>query len=153
MRDDGWNANGLSPFLSERARRRAPQVLSYAAITGAAILVSPSGEIVLFSGAAAEIDVERVARLAARLGGRDDVVSFAEAGACVHAAPVCMGWMLCIVSTVGASAGQIVERLRRACAVLALALVDGPSPRSSGGERGGGGAPSEAFVTISQRKN
>lgn len=62
MGDGGWNAKGLSPFLSERARSRAPQVLSYAAVTGAAMLVSPSGEVVLFSGAA-EVDAERIAHL------------------------------------------------------------------------------------------
>jgi hypothetical protein len=89
----GWNAKGLSPFLSGRARSRAPQVLSYAAVTGAAMLVSPGGEVVLFSGTAAEVDVERIVRVAAALGGASAVTSFAEGTTCVHAAPVCMGWM------------------------------------------------------------
>jgi hypothetical protein len=77
MGDGSWKRSGLSPFLSERARSRAPQVLSYAAVTGAALLVSPTGEVVLFAGTA-EADLERVARLAAHLGGTTAVVSFAS---------------------------------------------------------------------------
>jgi hypothetical protein len=145
MGDGGWNAKGLSPFLSERARSRAPQVLSYAAVTGAAMLVSPSGKIVLFSGTAAEVDVERIVRVAAALGGASAVTSFAEGTTCVHAAPVCMGWMLCVLSTVGTYPGQVIERLRRASVVLALALVDGVAPGSGGGP-GPDGAPAQVFA-------
>jgi hypothetical protein len=153
MGDGGWNAKGLSPFLSERALSRAPQVLSYAAVTGAAVPVSPRGEVVLFSGST-EVDIERIARLAAALGGTSAVVSFAEGTTCVHAAPVCMGWMLCILSTVGVYPGQVVERLHRASAVLALALVDGVAPGSGGGRSGPDGAPAEVFAArLPARKN
>jgi hypothetical protein len=141
MGEGRWTTSGLSPFLSERARSRAPQVLSYAAVTGAALLVSPRGEVVLRSGAA-EVDDARVARLAAALGGSTALVSFAHGSSCVHAAPVCMGWMLCVLSTVGAAPGQVIERLQRASAVLALALVDGVAPGTAGGS-GGHGAPAE----------
>ena len=152
MGDGGWNAKGLSPFLSERARSRAPQILSYAAVTGAAMLVSPSGEVVLFSGTA-EVDVERVVRVAAALGGASAVTSFAEGTTCIHAAPVCMGWMLCILSTVGAYPGQVIERLRRASEVLALALVDGVATGSGGGP-GPDGAPAEVFAArLPARRN
>ena len=123
MGDGSWSSSGLSPFLSERARSRAPQILSFAAVTGAAMLVSPHGEVVLVSGSS-EVDIERVVRLAEALGGSSKVVSFTHDGTCVHAAPVCLGWMLCVLSTVGAYPGQIIERLQRASAVLALALVD-----------------------------
>jgi hypothetical protein len=55
----------VSPFLTERARSRAPQILAYAAFTGAAILVSPTGEVALSSGASVEIDAARIARIVA----------------------------------------------------------------------------------------
>ncbi len=153
MGEGSWSRSGLSPFLSERARSRAPQVLSYAAVTGAAMLVSPSGEVVLRSGAT-EADVERVARLAEHLGGNNAVVSFAHGNTCVHAAPVCVGWMLCIMSTVGAYPGQVIERLHRARAVLALALVDSVSPGAGGGRHGPDGAPAEVFAApLQARKN
>jgi hypothetical protein len=153
MGQGSWSSSGLSPFLSERARSRAPQVLSYAAVTGAAMLVSPRGEVVLLSGST-EADVERVARLAEHLGGTSAVVSFAHGNTCVHAAPVCMGWMLCIMSTVGAYPGQVVERLHRASAALALALVDGVSPGAGGGRHGPDGAPAQVFAArLQARKN
>jgi hypothetical protein len=153
MGDGGWSRSGLSPFLSERARSRAPQVLSYAAVTGAAMLVSPRGEVVLLSGST-EADIERVARLAEHRGGANAVVSFSHDNTCVHAAPVCMGWMLCIMSTVGAYPGQVIERLHRATAVLALALVDGVSAGGGGGGHGPDGAPAEVFAArLQARKN
>ena len=154
MGDGAWNAKGLSPFLSERARSRAPQVLSYAAVTGAAMLVSPSGEIALFSGAAAELDLARVARVASGRSGGEAITSFMCGTACVHAAPVCMGWTLCLLSTAGVYPGLVLERLRRASAVLAMALVDGPSPRSGGGDSGNGAPPAEAFAArLPTRRN
>jgi hypothetical protein len=141
-----WSSAGRSPFLSERARSRAPQVLSYAAVTGAAMLVSPRGEVVLRSGST-EVDVERVARLAEHRGAATAVVSFAHGNTCVHAGPVSMGWMLCVLSTVGVYPGQVIERLHRASHVLALALADGVAPRSGGGGHGPAGAPAEVFAT------
>ena len=63
---------------------------------------------------------------------------------CVHAAPVCHGWTLCVLSTAGVHPSFVVDRLRRASHVLALALVDGvaPDPQASGN----GGAPAEVFA-------
>jgi hypothetical protein len=149
-----WNTTGLSPFLSERARSRAPEILSYAAVTGAAMLVSPNGEVVLFTGAAAELDIERIARRARGFGGSENVVSFSDATTCIHAGPVCRGWMLCVLSTMGAAPAQVIERLRRASSVLALALVDGGGARSRGGGSGSGGLPAEVFARQpSPRKN
>lgn len=140
-----WST-GSSPFLTERARARAPQILSYAAVTGGALLLAPNGKVVLFSGAAGEADLERIARIAAALGAADKVVAFKEHNVCVHAAPVCMGWTLCVLSTVGAFPGDVVERLRRASAVMALALVDGvPSGGGTGGA-GPEGAPAEVMA-------
>jgi hypothetical protein len=150
MGKGSWKSSGLSPFLTDRARDRAPQILSFAAVTGAAMLVSPSGEVVLFSGAA-EVDVERIARLARALGGADAVTSFAEGTTCVHAAPI---WMLCVLSTVGAYPGDVIERMRRASAVLGLALVDGVTPGSGGHGPASGGAPAEVFaVRAAHRKS
>lgn len=126
MGEAGYRAKGLSPFLSERARERAPQILSFAAVTGAAILVSPGGEVVLSSGSVDELDTESVARIARDRGGADVLTSFRCGSTCVHAAPICTGWMLCILSTTGVYPGLVVERLLRASSVLALALLDGP---------------------------
>jgi hypothetical protein len=115
-------------------------------VTGAAMLVAPSGEVALFSGTDAEVDLEHIARVARALDGAESVVSFKHDNVCVHAAPVCLGWMVCVLSTVGAYPGQVVERLRRASAVLALALVDGVSSGSGGGRPGPDGAPAEVFA-------
>jgi len=157
MGHGAWNARGLSPFLSERARSRAPQILSYAAVTGAAMLVSPTGEVALFSGAAPEVDIARIARVAQARCGRSLVASFPWNTVCVHATPVAMGWVLCVISTAGTYPGHIMERVRRASAVLALALalVDGGAQGAGGG--GGaasGGAPAAVFIErLPERKN
>ena len=92
---------GPSPFLTERARTRAPQVLSYAAVAGAAMLVSPLGAVVLFSGDAPEVDADKIARIASALAAGRDARSFRVGAMCVHAAPVCLGWTLCVLSTAG----------------------------------------------------
>ncbi len=135
-----------SPFLSARARERAPQVLAFAAVTGAAILVGPSGRVALVSGAAPDVELERVARLARVLGAAEREVSFRDGLACVHAAPVAMGWVLCAISVVAASPVEVAARVRRASAVLALALADGIDRGGSGSPPGGGGAPAEVRV-------
>jgi hypothetical protein len=44
MSRERWTTPGVSAFFTERARSRAPQILSYAAVGGAALLVAPSGE-------------------------------------------------------------------------------------------------------------
>ena len=117
------------------------------------MLVSPTSEVVLFSGAT-EADLDGIARIAGALGGAAKVVAFKDENTCVHAAPVCMGWMLCLLSTVGAYPHDVVERLRRASAVMALALVDGVPPGSGGGHSGPDGAPAEVFAArLSVRKN
>jgi hypothetical protein len=155
MGHGSWNAKGLSPFLSERARNRAPQILSYAAVTGAAMLVSPSGEVALFSGAAPEVDVTRIARVAQARCGTSAVASFPWGSICVHSVPVSMGWVLCVLSTGGASPGHVIERARRASAVLALALADSGVPNAGGGDGSpGSGAPAEVLAArLAERKN
>jgi hypothetical protein len=117
------------------------------------MLVAPSGEVVLSSGCA-EVDVDRVARLAAGLGAATSLVSFADGTSCVHAAPVCMGWTLCVLSTAGVSPGLVIERLQRASAVLAMALVDGVARGSGDGGQGPDGAPAVVFAgSLPARKN
>jgi hypothetical protein len=148
----GWTIDGPSPFLTERARTRAPQVLDYAAAPGAAVLVSPDGDIALSSAPSLDIDLAHVARMATALGGARAVTSFASGGACVHAAPVRSGWMLCVVSLAGVSPVVTLERLRRAAHVLALALLDGAAPGTSGGSSGGP-APAEAFARARLKKD
>ena len=149
----GWKQGGPSPFLTERARIRAPQVIQYAAVPGAAMLVSPAGAVVLWTGDAGEVDAVRVARSVAGLGARHEVTSFRIGTACVHAAPVCHGWMLCVLSTSGVNPSFVIERLRRASYVLALALVDGVAPGGPG-DAGSGGAPAEVSAALlPARKN
>jgi hypothetical protein len=143
----GAYSTGASPFMSERARARAPQVLSYAAVSGSAFLISPKGEVVLFTGSSTDVDMVRVAHVASqRLANGSDVISFCHEDLCVHAAPVAMGWVLCILSTIGLPPSMTVDRLRRTSALLALALVNGPTSSSSGSDKGGGGTPAEVFA-------
>ncbi|MBX3193322.1 MAG: hypothetical protein KF819_40445 [Labilithrix sp.] len=143
----GWKTGGPSPFLTERARARAPRILSYAAAPGAAMLVSPAGDVALFSGAALELDLARVARAASALGATRELASFHVGDACAHVATVCHGWTLCVVSTAGVHPSFVIERLRRASAVFAMALLDGSAGGSgSHGDTGGGGAPAEALA-------
>jgi hypothetical protein len=141
---DGWQRGGPSPFLTERARARAPQILAYAAAPGAAMLVAPSGAVVLSSGEASDVDACRVAHAVAALGANHEVSSFRLGTTCVHAAPVGHGFALCILSTAGVHPSLVIERLRRASHVLALALADGVRPDSGGS--GSGGAPAVVFA-------
>ena len=151
MSRDRWSAPGISPFFTERARSRAPQILSYAAVGGAALLVAPSGEIVMASGSVAGMDVDRVASLA-KGAASPSRRSFKVGGACVHVTPITAGWTLCAIST-GIEPRIILERLRRASAVMALALVDGGSPGSRGGGSAPSGSPAEVALPIRQRAN
>jgi hypothetical protein len=140
----GWQLGGPSPFLTERARTRAPQVLSYAAVPGAAMLVAASGAVVLYSGEVSENDASRIGKAVAALGGHHDGSSFRVGTTCVHGALVCQGWTLCVLSTSGVHPSLVIERLRRASKVLALALFDGVPPDSAG-SAGSGGAPATAM--------
>jgi hypothetical protein len=107
----------LWPFLTERARERAPKVLEYAAATGSAALVSPQGEVVLAHFGA---DLEAT---------------------CVHTIPVCHGWSLLV--SVPAGMTCLGDRLRKASRVLALALTDAPRPEPPDGAQG---APAMVFA-------
>jgi hypothetical protein len=142
----GWNAT-FSPFLSDRAQKRAPEVIAYAAVPGAAMLVSPAGEVVMFKGAAPEVDLPRVARVAAGLSS-EEPRSFTVGHTCVHAASISLGWTLCILSSVSMQPGFAVERLKKASHVLELALKDTPV-RPPGGDapRETEGAPTQVFAT------
>lgn len=152
MSSGRWRALGVSPFFTERARDRAPQILSYASVGGAALLVAPSGEIVMMSGNSSGFDLDRVARLVSTASS-DPRRSFKVGSACVHLTPVTAGWTLCAVST-GIQPGVILERLRRASAVMALALVDGGTvPGSPGGGSAPSGAPAEVALAVRQRAN
>ena len=152
MSGNDWKLTGASPFLTDRARTRAPLVLSYAGVTGGALLVSPSGDVVLASGAADEADADRIVRAATALGAAGELRSFRMGKTCVHAGPVSRGWMLCILSTGGVHPSAVIERLRRASHVLALALVD--VVPSNTGESGSGGAPATAFnAAVPARRN
>jgi hypothetical protein len=117
------------------------------------MLVSPAGAVVLSTGDAAEVDATRVARTVVGLGARHAVTSFRIGTTCVHAATVSHGWMLCVLSTAGVNPTFVIERLRRASHVLALALADGVAPGGPG-DAGSGGAPAEVFAArLSARKN
>jgi hypothetical protein len=107
------------------------------------MLVSPKGEVVMVSGSAAEVNLAKIAGDAIALGAAETHRSFKVGNACVHALPITMGWTLCAISTVAVHPGPIVERLRRASAVMALALTDAP-PRFGGGGSSPTGAPSVA---------
>jgi len=152
MGDGASNVTQLSPFLSERARARAPLILSYAAAGGAAILISPLGDVALLEGSAPEVDLARLARVVQGRCGSSVTVSFAWQSTCVYATPISMGWVLCVLSSSGIHPGHLIDRLRRASAVLALALSDGGP---SGGGRGSSGPPTgaPAQASITARKN
>ena len=144
----GWTLGGPSPFLTERARIRAPQVIEYAAATGAAALISPDGQVVLFGGSAPDIDLGRVARTARIVGAARSHASFRVGDACVHAGPVRDGWTLCIVSVTELTPVVTIDRLRKAAHVLALALVDGMPSGSPGTGGSHGPAPAQRFVSV-----
>ena len=147
---DGWKLGGASPFLTERARVRAPEILAYVGIAGAAMLVSPAGVVVLVSGDATEVDAGRIARIAAARRDGEAVWSFRVGSTCVHTASVCHGWTLCVLSTAGVPPSLVSDRLRRASYVLALALMDGVEPV---GGVGGGNSGAPAEVSIAGRGN
>jgi hypothetical protein len=71
-----------------------------ASLTGAAMVLSPAGEVALCSGSVQDIDAGQVARIAVRAlrAAKDDLVSFSYEGCCVHAAPLGLGWTLCVMS-------------------------------------------------------
>jgi hypothetical protein len=124
---------------------RAPQALEYAALAGAAIVVSPAGEIVLARGASPELDLGRVARVAAALV-EDDTKTFAFGTTCAHAAPIGRGWTMCVVSTHDVQPAVAADRLRRASRILKMALLDaaprpGPTP-------GPDAPPAQDFATM-----
>jgi hypothetical protein len=141
---------GVSPFFTERARVRAPQILSYAAVGGAALLVAPSGELVMASGSAVGLDLDRVARLARAASASRR--SFKVGDACVQATAITAGWTLCAISR-GIQTGVIRERLQRASAVMALALLDGGSQGSPGAGPAPNSAPIELALTVRPRGN
>jgi hypothetical protein len=118
-----WKLRLPYPFLTERARARAPQI----------------------------VDVARIARIAAALGETRVGVSFAHETLCVHAVTVLDGWTLCVLSTTGLPPALVAERTKKAAHVLALALADGARGGSSG-PGGSGGAPAEARVAAPSRK-
>lgn len=142
MSRERWNVPGLSPFVTERAQSRAPQILSYAAAGGAALLVAPSGEVVMTSGSIDGLPLQSVCRFANTASSR----SFTVGNACVHVTPIVAGWKLCAVSQ-GIEPRVIIERLRRASAVMAYALVDAGS-RDPQGSPGGGAAPSGSLAEV-----
>jgi hypothetical protein len=147
-----------SPFLTDRARARVPQVLEWAAIAGAAVLLSPEGIVVATAGRDTDLAEARIARVLRERRGSvaGEVRSFSlRPDACVHALALGMGWTLCVVSTLGVRPRVVLERLRRAGRVLALAFVEGalPTPGERGRGSGGGGAPAEVFAHAVRRRN
>jgi hypothetical protein len=142
--------DGVSPFLTERARERAPKILEYAATPGVAMLISPHGDAVMTSGAVQDVDVESVARAAFAVGARRQLTSFRLQSGCVHVARLSGRWLLCVVAFVELTPGAALERLRKAANVFRLALVDGGAPHTSG-DGGASGAPAQAFVTVAKK--
>lgn len=114
-----------SPFITERARTRAPLVVEHAAVAGGAALVSPAGDVILSAG---EVDLAHAARVARRLGASRAHVTFRTDTACIQAGPVRGGWSLCVAARPDVPPIVIAERLRKSAHVLALALTDGAAP-------------------------
>jgi len=135
----------LWPFFTARARSRAPQILSYAAAGGAAVLVAPNGKVVMTRGDIAGLDIERVARVVS--GASEPRRAFRVGSACVHAAPITAGWVLCAISTIH-QPDEIRKRLLRASAVMAMALVDGGAGRPDGGSAPPGGGATAQRIGI-----
>jgi len=132
--DARYVSNVTIPFATDRARLRGPQILDYAATAGGAVLIDPTGQVVLASGVVAEDVIVHAARHGAPTSPR----SFAHDGSCVHARPIEDGWWLCVVPATGVSPVLAAKRAERAAHVLWLALCD--RPRAAGG--GGSPAPS-----------
>ena len=141
VHDVGYRSAGSSPFLTARAKARAPHIMEYAASAGAAVLISPSGASVIECGTVDAIDVARIVRSVGVQHATDAHRSFRADAFCVHVAPVVDGFVLCIVSADAIAPAFTAERLRKAARVLALALMDG---RSHGGSQGS--AIAVAFV-------
>ena len=144
-----WNTRGVSPFFTERARSRAPRILSYAAVGGTALLVDPSGQVVMVSGTVDGVDLEAVAQLA-EAAAASHRRSFEFGGTSVQVAPVTAGWTLCALP-VDLTPEAMNGRLARASAVMALALVDGRRPCGSGSPPSG--AAAEVVLPNRERTN
>ena len=151
MAGSGWRIGGPSPFFTERARERAPVIVDYAAAPGAAFLLSPAGDVVLYSGSIDDAEASRIAGAIRTRGGADGVRFLRFDGKWVHFASVCRGWCLCVVTTTAADSDETLDRTRRASRVLAMALVDGGSPGNSGGAAPSG-APAEVFAELPRRR-
>lgn len=151
MSRDGWRLDGPSPFFTERARERAPKIVDYAAAPGAAFLVSPAGDVVLYSGSINDAEASKIAGAVGSRGDADGVRFLRLDGKWVHFASVCGGWVLCVVSTTATDLDVTLDRTRRASRVLAMALVDGGAPGSSGGAAPSG-APAEVFAELPRRR-
>ncbi|AKV02285.1 hypothetical protein AKJ09_08948 [Labilithrix luteola] len=147
-----WKLGASSPFLSDRARARAPQIVDYAAAGGGAILVSPAGDVVLSRGTNDDLERRLVVRTARQLGGAERLASFQVGRFCVHAAPVRDGWMLCTLSCASISPTILVDRLKRASHVMALALLDGEMPKG-GGSSGPQSASARIYVFPKTRRS
>lgn len=152
-----WKFGAASPFLSERARVRAPQIVDYAAAGGGAVLVSPTGDVILSRGTIDDLERRLVVRTARQLGAGDGLVSFQVGRFCVHAAPVRDGWLLCTFSCTSISPTVLVDRLKRASQVMALALVDdgrsGDHEGSRAGSSGTGSTSARIYVFPKIRQN
>lgn len=108
------------------------------------MLLAPTGELVMAAGDGLGLDLDRVARLARRMAARGRR-AFQIGKTCVHVLPLTAGWTLCAI-TRDIEPSAVISRLRRARAVLALALEDGAATGSDGGSSG-----SPAQVAILRR--
>jgi hypothetical protein len=130
------------PVLSDRVRDRALAVVAWVGVPGAAFFFSEHG-VVLRAGPS-DVDAAELARRSAMTMHEMTTWSFPYEGSCAYATIVAPGWTLCVLSTMGASAGPVLERLERGAHVLALAL------RASGAIPDDGapptGAPAHAFA-------
>ena len=151
MSGNGWRLGGPSPFFTERARERAPVIVDYAAAPGAAFLVSPAGDVVLYSGSIDDAEASRIARAVRTRGDADGVRFLRVDGKWVHFASVCRGWLLCVVTATTTDSDVTLDRTRRASRVLAMALVDGGVPGNSGGAAPSG-APAEVLAEPPRRR-
>lgn len=135
----------VKPFLNDRVRDRAAAVVAWAGVTGAAVLFSDDGDVLVAGDRASDLDIADFARRATMTAHGMTTWSFPYEGASATATTVAEGWTLCVISTMRATPSGVFERLERAAHVLALAL------RASGATRDGGdpptGAPARAFVT------
>lgn len=148
-----WKLGAASPFLTERARARAPQIVDYAAAGGGAVLVSPAGDVILSRGSIDDLERRLVVRTARQLGATERLASFQVGRFCVHAAPVRDGWILCTLSCASISPTILVARLKRASHVMALALLDNGTSKPNGVSSGPEGASARIYVFPKIRQN